>query len=240
MAQLTATFEAGVNGNNITTAPGEASANAWDDVQRPGASNVVYDNTQKYGTLAMKATASGGANGYTEWGTSLGAITDHFGRFYLYMTANPASSFRPCRVLSTGTAAVFFLVTNLGKIQVLDSGGGQIILTTTSVNLNAWTRVEYHITHSATVGQAEVKLFTSPDSAVAAETIQTTANKNLLASANQLHYGATGGDSDGSFWLDNIIGNAASYPGPAAAASSSTAASFNPATLAFMLKGGRQ
>jgi hypothetical protein len=219
MAQLTATFEAGVNGNNVTIGAGEASANKWDDVQLPGASTLKYDNTQKYDTLAAKATASGGANAYAEWGTSLGAITDHFGRFYIYLTANPASSFRPVRVLSTGTAAVFFLVTNLGKIQVLDSGGGQIILTTNSVNLNGWTRVEYHITHSATVGQAELKLFTSPDSAVAAETIQTTANKNLLASANQLRYGATGGDSDGSFWLDNIIGNAASYPGPAATVS---------------------
>jgi hypothetical protein len=109
-------------------------------------------------------------------------------------------------------------VTSTGKLQVLDSGGGQIILTTNSLNLNAFSRIEYHITHSLTVGQVEIKIFNSPDSAVATETIQTTANKNLLASANQIRYGATGGDSDGSFWLDNIVANALSYPGPVAPA----------------------
>jgi hypothetical protein len=76
-------------------------------------------------------------------------------------------------------------------------------------------RIEWHLIHSVTVGQIEIKLFNNPDSATPTETKTGTANHNNAASTTTMKFGSIGGASTGTYWLDNIVAGAASYPGPA-------------------------
>src|SRR6266545_1351031 len=89
MAQLTANFETGVNGNNIAAAdPG--SATAFDAVTKNAFGLAAYDNAHiAFGSLAGKfgSTGAGAGNAYIEWTTALGTVTDYFFRLYLYLTA---------------------------------------------------------------------------------------------------------------------------------------------------------
>src|SRR6266545_5839646 len=96
MATLTATFEAGTNGNNIlATDPGSASA--WDAVTivnntgRPP--TAKYDTTHVgHGSLAAKIDVGSTDVAYCEWSAAFGTQTDHYGRLYLYLTAYPVST----------------------------------------------------------------------------------------------------------------------------------------------------
>ena len=78
-----------------------------------------------------------------------------------------------------------------------------------------WVRIEYHLVHSTTVGQAEFKLFTSLESPSPVETLTTAADKNLLASADEIRYGVRSGQSVVTYYYDDIVAGATSYPGPA-------------------------
>jgi len=111
-------------------------------------------------------------------------------------------------------------ITAAGKVQLLDQGGAQAGITTNSVNASGLFRLEWHIVHSTTVGQMEVKLFNSPASTTATETVTTAANRNLLASADTVNIGLVGGSGvTQTLWHDELVAGATSYPGPAGAAS---------------------
>lgn len=232
MAQLTANFEAGTNGSNITTGAGEASANAWDVVTIGALQGFSYDNTHAQGNLAAKVVASGsGAVSYGAWTTSLGTITDHYGRAYLYLTANPGDSARFLVLRSGGTGGTIsaaLRVHSTGVIRCLGSANAFIQDTTNTISLNQWIRVEWHIIHSATVGQIEVKLFNTADSTTPTETLTSAANKNTGANADTFQIGNPDGIGIAvTYWMDNVVGNATSYPGPATTAAVTT--TFNPA-----------
>lgn len=214
MAVLTAGFETGVATVDILpTDPGDASA--WDQVFRLTGS-AVYDNTQsKTGSLSGKITA-GASTTYCAWTTSLGTVTDHYGRFYIYFPAFPSGNYgRFFSVYSGATRAETIYVDTDGKMILNDATGNHPAFTN-AIPTGAWVRMEYHIIHSATVGQVEWKMFLG-DSTSAIETYTSPANRDTQASADGLYYGTP--DSGNNAWtvyFDGIVGNAASYPGPAA------------------------
>jgi hypothetical protein len=220
---LTATFEAGANGNTITTAGGEGAATPFDVITIGTTGSVAYSNAQfAHGGLSA-LVAQGGTNGqsYVSWTTAFGTVTDHYGRIYIYMTANPAVQNAILRIQGGASQAARIDITTAGKIAGLDSASSALWTTTTnSVALNQWVRIEYHIVHSATVGQGEVKLFNSADSATPTETQIGAANKNTLASADTYKLGigiSVGTQQNNTVWFDDVMANAAGYPGPAGA-----------------------
>jgi hypothetical protein len=76
-------------------------------------------------------------------------------------------------------------------------------------------RVEWHVIHSATVGQVELKLFNDADSTTPTETLTGSSNYNTGTAAGGVHIGSVGNLPDGFiYWIDDIIVNATSYPGP--------------------------
>ncbi len=218
MAQATATFEAGTQGNTIATSD-TGSANAWDAVTLPaGTGSLTYDNTHVYGALAAKFTAgSTSTTAILQWSSvTLGSISDAFGRFYIWMSANPGSINNIIQFRSTGTVRARIRVNPTGKIELINSSNSVVATSTNSVALSQWNRIEFHVTFSASVGFLEAKLFTSPDSSTATETIGTgVANLNLGgASANEFLIGTISTQTNWTHWLDNIVWGAASYPGP--------------------------
>lgn len=216
MADITATFETGTNGNTIST--GDAgSATAWDAVSIGSNAAVIYDTTHVYNTLSGKiSTGASAVTPYLEWVAALGTVTDHYGRIYIYFTANPAANHRLIRVLSGATTAADILILTTGKIDLRPSSGSSVKTSTNAISLNQWVRLEYHIIHSTTVGQMEVLLFNSPDSGTPTETITSTAVQNTLASGDRIRFGnQTATANTGPYWFDNIVAKATSYPGPA-------------------------
>jgi hypothetical protein len=224
MAQATADFELGVSGNDILVADA-GSATAWDVRTNNGAGNTItYDNTHVYGTLAAKFDRSivDNAACRMEWTTGIGTLTDWFGRIYLYATAFPAASFRVVLDI-TGNNQLCF-INDTGKIRGFDTLGAPVYTTTNSIALNQWVRIEWHWIHSATVGQGEVKLFNSPDSATPTETVTSAADKNTGANTSNVGFGLSEGSVfTGPIWLDNIVAGATSYPGPVVTATANLA-----------------
>lgn len=222
MTQLTANFEKGVNASNILAADA-GSANAWDLVSHGGTSAATYDNTHvAHGTLAAKINNGTGSGVWLEWGASLSSPTDHFGRVYFFLPSIPTVT-PPTLIQCVGPASANALTLRLnattGTVVAFYNTGSDTVFSS-AVPSGQWVRLEYHLVHSATVGQFEAKLFNSMDSTIPDQTFSSTANKNTLASAANMRFGqVSAADSGFSLWMDDIVAGATSYPGPVTVAS---------------------
>ncbi len=215
MAIISAEFELGTD--QATIATGDAgNATAWNTVTIPASGTCIYDVLRAaHGTKSAKIATAGTAGicGLL-WSTALGTVTDHWGRLYLYMTANPAANYILVAVNSGGTDASRVAITTLGKLQVARTGGAGPITSTASIALNQWVRIEFHAVHNSTTGTIEAKLFNTPDSSAADDTIITLAG-NTLASADRVRFGLSSVLANiGPFWIDAALAGATSYPGP--------------------------
>lgn len=213
MALCTATFEAGTNGNTIAAAdPG--SATAWDSVVlNTGA--LIYDNTQAaHGVLAGKVTTTGTATvTYAQWDTALGTVTDHYGRIYLYFTANPATTRVPVSFYNAATLAAYLFIDTAGKVGI-DTNGHGTITTTAAISLNQWIRVEWHIVHNTSTGTLEAKLFNTASSSTPTET-KTSGALNTDSQATLCRVGqSVAAAANVLVQFDDIVAGATSYPGP--------------------------
>lgn len=211
MADFTAGFETGVNGNNVLSSDA-GDATAW--TATPASSALIYDNTRAaVGSLSGKFTVQAGRTVFY-WSMS---ATDHFGRAYLYTASVPAQHIRVIDPESSGgvrTAPI--LLHSTQKITIQDSGAN-ILSTSANYSVGQWIRLEWHVIHSATVGQIEVKLFNNANSSTPTETLTSPATWNTAAASAFQVFGQT--DTDGTegheIWWDAIVANATSYPGPA-------------------------
>lgn len=210
VATLTAAFNQGTNGNTIATSD-TGNENAWDVVTVGAGGTLIYDNTHiNTGSLAVKAQTAG-ATVILRWSTSFGTQSEHWGRVYLFFTANPAASVSFMRNLSGASLASQIAINAAGKIQVFDSATNT--LSTNSISTGQLIRIEWHILHSATVGVVEAKLFNTASSTTATETI-TLSSANTLTSSNVISFGNAGANTAGPFWMDDIQSNITNYPGP--------------------------
>lgn len=217
MAVCTATFETGVDGNDVLT--GDAgSATAW-DVRAVTGGSIVYDDAHAHGgSLAGKFTYSGSSSSTAlRWTTAFGTITDHYGRIYLYATAYQDSTPDASPVnFKTGASTVMAAI-KVGSDGVLSAQDATFSVTTGTVPiaLNQWVRIEWHIVHNTSTGSVEIKLFNDAESTTPDDTITWT-NRNTGSSADTAEFGtAQITSSTWVFWLDDIVANATDWPGPA-------------------------
>ena len=214
MTQVTANFETGTNGNNLSAGdPG--SATAFDSVDTSG--GLKYDNTHAYDTLACQVGPSAASAATFTWSTALGGpLTDMYGRLYVYPTAYPAVFYALTQV--TGVSIRLGLLANGiggatadGQMQVLTIDGSSV--STNAVALNQWSRIEFRIFCNASTGIFEVKLFSNAGSATPTETV-TRSSANTGTGVSSFDFGAQSGGSSATYWLDNVVFGATSYPGP--------------------------
>lgn len=218
MTQCTANFDAGVSGDPIATSD-TGSATAWDVRVLNVGGALTYSNAHAVsGTLSGKFGVVGSSSvNYLGWSTALGTITDHYGRLYLWLDALDSSRTAFVYFITTGSAnACGFWVNSSGTLSVVNNVNSQVGTTSATVSTAQWVRIEWHIIHSATVGQAEIKLFNTASSTTPTETVTTAANKNFAADAREFWVGWTlgPGTSGNVFYVDDIIVGATSYPGP--------------------------
>lgn len=208
-------FEAGPNAGTITTA-GADGEQSWDTKNNTG-TNVtsIYDTTHAYGTYAAKlGTGASSQSNYFEWSTTINGgstVQNHCGRALVYLTANPTAAMQIYSARTSGAAAAGIAIKTDGKIELRDNGGVARATSTNAIGLNQFVRLEWNIVHSATVGQITVRIYNSPDAAVASytEEIATAATINTTAGASVFRIGiiTTGANqpSSGKFmWLDGV------------------------------------
>lgn len=220
MAEYTADFELGVNGNAVTAAnPG--SANAWNTVNVAGTTAWTYSNTQKYGTLSAKLVLDATPNiGYLEWSPATlgaGTLTTVYGRMYMFLPSGHDQLLLLYRGLNNaGTRCFETYLDTTNKILVRDQGGTTRATSTASVSLNQWVRIEYKVVNSVGAGQHEVKLFNNADSAVATETMTGAGAFSTLSDTSYIRMGCVAsGKASATYYFDNLLLNDTGYPGPA-------------------------
>lgn len=198
MADFTADFEKGTNGNTITTGDAGSATPWWIVNGTPSYSNAHA----AHGGLAAKIAAAD-ASCDLAWQTLSGG----YGRAYIYATAYPS-----------GTVPVFYAdlsahfdINASGFLFMADVAANSYT-GTVPIPLNQWCRIEWKIVFSPTVGQIEMKLFAG-DSTTPLDTITSPANGNTgTAGGSYCSVRCRSWGTD--VWVDDIVANATSYPGP--------------------------
>ena len=199
---------------------GGASGNAFDSIDLGSGAAIVSDSAHAHsGSLSGHfTTGATAAKCDLLWSTSAGTNAQVWFRLYLYFTANPAALTHVycCETTGGATQCISVRVTTTGKIRVEDSTFTQILITAASITLNQWVRVEGFVIGSATVGQAEVKLFNVTDSVTPTETQTSAATMNTGGPVAFNNFGNLATVANASYWLDDLGLTNVGYLGPVA------------------------
>lgn len=222
---ITADFEAGTNGNTIATTDA-GSATAWNAVNIPTGGSVKYDSAIKaHGSLSGKIICSSTPSaGYFTWsGATWGPQTDHYGRAYVYWPGgNPASVQLLVFFKNAGSGCCRIQVNTSGKFELADDAATVQATSTATVPGSAgWFRIEWHVTHSNSVGQITLRIYkTSMDAPSGSydEQVQTTANLDILNQSDSMLIGQILNQATTTLQFDDIVGAATTWPGPAGGA----------------------
>lgn len=233
MTQCTATFESGTSGNALATGDA-ASGTAYDSVTTHTPigtqSSVTYSTTHVHsGSLSAKYDFPHNNSPDTcafAWTTSLGSISEHYGRIYIYLTANPNVVFQILLESDGVGRAMKLQVNSAGKI-VAAGDGANLGTSTSALTLNSWNRIEWHHKDaSGTSGIVVVQLFlgTNADGSTPDDTSLSFTATSAGSGGNLTN--VTIGDSDSgqgvdtfSAWFDDVVVGAASFPGPSGGSS---------------------
>jgi hypothetical protein len=219
---VTADFEVGAQ--DATVAVTDAgSANAWDAVSIGANTTVKYDGLAHTGKRSVRFVSAGAGGAYTStisWssGTLGTTTTDHWGRFYLYLTKglNGDRVFQ-ARTTAGAQGASISIFTDQ-TLRLLDSALAVVATGTKAFPVGKWSRIEYHIVHSATVGSIDVYTYLgdnaeNPSIDFPDEHLSAT-NINSATVLNQLHYGLGDNDANMDFRIDDIVGQETGFVGP--------------------------
>lgn len=215
---LANTFEGGTDETTVTTGnSGGASGDAF-DVVTITAGALVFDTARAaHGGLSARVdVVSNLAN--VEWraASTGGDWTQVWGRVYVYFTANPANTIRLVGIFnSAGTRMADVSVQSGGFLRVSDSAFTSDDSVGT-ILLNQWTRIEFTVLHSATVGVIEAKIFSADAlTPITNGTVTSPATRNTGTGAQRASFGqAISNVQTTTFWMDSIQINSTGYPGP--------------------------
>ena len=225
MAVFTNSFEGGTHAADITTGnSGGASGDAFHVFQRSGGATIKFDNSRSaHGGLAMKISDDAvPGTSFVEWDHVGSPITNFYGRLYFNVDVAPTDG---DFIVDFGLGGVDEALIGFGG-----AGGNHIILadsslatkatSTSTISLDTWHRIEFHVITSTTIGQIEVKLFLGAnfDGLTPDETLTTPANLNTGTGVDGhlfLFLPFNTGALNQSIWFDDIVTGVAAYPGPA-------------------------
>jgi phosphodiesterase/alkaline phosphatase D-like protein len=200
---LANSFAGGASGSTIPAGPGSggptyaslgtADGMLFDTVTISSGQAMTYDNTLVSGLTMCKIVAANTSTCFGMWAASgmlANPAAQQWFRSFEFLPSLPVSA-QPLVWMGIGsTRAGDVVVNSNGTLSVRDAAGTVQLTTTTTVTAGQLFRIEGYITSSATVGQIELKLFTSPWSATAAETKTSAASLNTTGGAmTQVRYG---------------------------------------------------
>jgi len=211
---LTANAEGGVQGATVGT--GEAgSGDPWDSIV--GTPLITYDDEHAHGTRAYRVTLSGTTTAQQlVWGSSVGTVTEMWGRLYLWSAAHPADNrFGLIRMMNGGSQAARLIYQVDGTLQLSDAGNGPEITTSATVATGQWVRIEWRVQFVAVGAAVEIRLYNDAESTVATEVVSGTAI-GIGAACDSVQVGAFLNALPCTWdgWLDDIEINDTGFPGP--------------------------
>ncbi|MER6892029.1 hypothetical protein, partial [Streptomyces halstedii] len=215
--QLVNGADGGTQGLTVTPAnSGGASGNAWNAVA--GTPNIVYDGAHARGALAYKLDVAAATTPHqVVWtSASMGAVTQLYGRLYLWTAAHPVTNrLGLVRFMNGASQAARLILQTDGTLQLTDAGNAAELNTTTPIATGQWVRVEWRVVFVATGAAVEVRLFNDADSTVATQVVSGTAS-GIGAACDSVQIGAylNGLASSWTAWLDSIELNDTGFPGP--------------------------
>lgn len=222
VSTLTNTFAGGTDSSAVTAGnSGGASGDAFDAVHGDFGGTVTYSAAQSiHSGLSGSMDLASAGDAYVVWSTSLTSegLAQVWFRMYCYIPAY-ASGFSNSvfeTFPSSGYGADLRIEPD-GTIQFLDSNGTAQLTMSTTAPTAAWFRFEGYVIGSATAGQMQLQIFTSPDSATPTETETSGSTVNTGGLTASVNYGVVGqGGSGGAFqiYLDGLGASSAGYIGP--------------------------
>jgi len=211
-------FEGGTPGATITTGnSGGASLDAFGAVN----GNVTYTNEQTRQAVSAKIFEPNGGTAITSVvHFSLGSlVVATYGRVYIYLTALPTAAIQVIRITTNaGSASAIIRIGITGRFSVCDASNTSIVSGVNVLPLNQWVRCEWRTIASTTVGELELRYWTSPESTgTPTETLNGT-SMVLGANSDRAGYGITvvpgAFTADYTMYLDDIVSGAQGWPGP--------------------------
>lgn len=206
-------FTGASSGTTVSTSNSGGTGNtAFNAVSIGTGATTAFSNTHTIDSTGSLQLALGSTNttSYVEWSsTAIGTLTAKtFFRFYTYWTAYPSQDFQMLRFLNASAAvcAGFWMNTS-GILTVSNAAGASVgINSVTSLNLNAWTRIEGWVIPSTTVGQCSYGIYLTPESQTPTETQTSAATEVLAANIGQTNFGmaTAAGANFGPWWMANI------------------------------------
>lgn len=211
MTLFTNSLEEGVSGTTVSASNSGTPGAPFDVISIGTGATLAFDNAQAaHGSISVKtATGATSTNVWASWGTSFpNWVATMYARCYFFWTANPGTNMD---VISFTTASSLlcgkFRISTAGKISLLDSAQANQGVSTNSIPLNAWFRLDVFMTGSATAGQLQAALYTGSggDSTTALETVTSAATLNTRAVPATVHYGHANASAAniGPFWWDD-------------------------------------
>lgn len=191
-------------------------ADQFDLVSIGGSGAIAFDSTHARAKTAIKVTGDAAANNFFGWVASLGTQGTIYGRLYCYFTGNPAANTSLVRPRNGTNQVARILVDTTGNIELRNAANGAIGTSTNTITTGAFVRIEFKVIALAVGGTVEVKLYNSPDSTTATETLTAT-GAALLDNVTDCLFGVVAGPT-GSVWFDDLNVNTTGYPGPVASA----------------------
>lgn len=219
MTKLINSAEGGTSGTTVTTGnSGSSSGNAFDALTIGTSATLTFDSTHAaHGGLAYKFTTPvSDTNSIVEWTTSLtgSSLSQVWFRAYCYITAH-TGTLKLVEVLSSTTVRASIALNSSGKVLTQNAAGTTLTTSTTTVPLNQWFRLEGFFIGSATVGQVEVKIFTtSADEVTPDETNTSTAVQNTGGTINRIQFGNPTTVASYTIWMDELGASDTAYIGP--------------------------
>lgn len=206
------------SGTAVDTTNSGVGGNAAFTTVTPGSGTLQYSTAQTmHGTSSIRVTATS-AGPFFYWGSNIipAGFKTMYARMYLYFTTVPTNS-RFFQFTNSSIQLQGGVGTNgSGKFVLRDSAGTIVSTSSTSVPTNAWCRVEFYMFSDASVGQIECKIFLTPDSTSADETITTTATQNTRGDDIQSAiFGLPTVVASADFYMDDLGIQETGYFGPA-------------------------
>jgi hypothetical protein len=211
------TLEGGTNNTVLTGGAGGnsggASGNFFDVIAtNTPATEPAFSTTQAAeGVLGMRVAVTAADFCLGRW-SALGDMPFAFGRCYVYFTANPGAI---TTVASTQTTAGGQLgrvrVLTTGLVRLANSVGTTIVDSTTAVNLNAWTRLEWRYRTSPSDFYCRISA-TAP---FGAHDEEFGGAMDVTTAYGRQEYGVSQvlGASSVTFYMDGLVAGALDWPG---------------------------
>lgn len=164
-------FSGGTDGVAITTGnSGGASGDAFVTV----AGTAAFESDNATGFRAPMTCKFNTASDRLRWDGFTLAGRDVWIREYIYLTANPSTSAIIAFIAQvSGTSNLLVYIDTNGKVAINDTANAQVGVTTTSVTLNSWVRIEVfcHTGTTTSNGTFEARLYNTTESMTPTETI---------------------------------------------------------------------